>query len=386
MRLVHLEVKNWRNFKSVSFDMSDRLFVVGANAVGKSNLLDIFRFLHDIAAVGGGLQFALEKRGGLPKVRSLFSRNNAGGAVVIDVRLVDGEDKWQYLLSLRSQKGGKRRAIVDREIVRLNDVSILERPLATDQNDPDLTTQTHLEQIMANSSFRPLVDYFSSIEYLHPVPQLMRDPVRAGSVNNDPFGGDLIVQMSSLPLRAREARMRRTQNALQAVVPEFKSLQIVKDAAGIPHLVAGYENWRTTLANQSESDFSDGTLRLIGLLWSIARPLGRGGPGILLLEEPEISLNSSIVKKLPQAFAVARRSSDMQLVISTHSPDILDDEGISDSEVLMLWNTRDGSVCELLKDNVEACQIVSAGIPRSEAIARVISPDVRGLLSALAGR
>ena len=91
MRITHLAASNWRNFKNVEFDVGERLFVVGPNAAGKSNLLDVFRFLADIAGPGGGLASAVDRRGGLKKVRSLFSRNNAGGRLVIDVTLRDGD-------------------------------------------------------------------------------------------------------------------------------------------------------------------------------------------------------------------------------------------------------------------------------------------------------
>ena len=43
---VHLE--NWRNFTQVQVDLQRRVFLVGPNASGKSNLLDVFRFLHDL--------------------------------------------------------------------------------------------------------------------------------------------------------------------------------------------------------------------------------------------------------------------------------------------------------------------------------------------------
>jgi len=106
MRITHLAASNWRNFKNVEFDVGERLFVVGPNAAGKSNLLDIFRFLADIAGQGGGLAFAIQRRGGLKRVRSLFSRNNARGRLVVDVKLRDGEDTWRYRLSVKGQRGG----------------------------------------------------------------------------------------------------------------------------------------------------------------------------------------------------------------------------------------------------------------------------------------
>ncbi len=54
MRITRVSADNWRNFTSVSFPIDRRLFIVGPNAAGKSNLLDLFRFLGDIAAPGGG--------------------------------------------------------------------------------------------------------------------------------------------------------------------------------------------------------------------------------------------------------------------------------------------------------------------------------------------
>ena len=106
MRITHLAASNWRNFKKIDFSVGERLFIVGPNAAGKSNLLDIFRFLSDIAGQGGGLAFAIQRRGGLKRVRSLFSRNNARGRLVVDVKLRDGEDTWRYRLSVKGQRGG----------------------------------------------------------------------------------------------------------------------------------------------------------------------------------------------------------------------------------------------------------------------------------------
>lgn len=62
LRFTHLRLENWRNFTSVDTELARRVFLVGPNASGKSNMLDVFRFLHDLVAVGGGCrrQFANE--------------------------------------------------------------------------------------------------------------------------------------------------------------------------------------------------------------------------------------------------------------------------------------------------------------------------------------
>ncbi|MFC2625072.1 AAA family ATPase [Propionibacterium acidifaciens] len=101
MRITHVAAHNWRNFKNVDFAVGSRLLVVGPNAAGKSNLLDLFRFLGDVSRRGGGLAAALEKRGGLSKTRCLFARNNHRGELALEIDLADGED------TLRARRQGR---------------------------------------------------------------------------------------------------------------------------------------------------------------------------------------------------------------------------------------------------------------------------------------
>lgn len=109
MIVTHLNVKNWRNFRSVDVDLRERQFIVGPNASGKSNFLDVFRFLRDIAKTeGGGLQKAIKDRGGIPKVRSLAARKDP--EISIEVSLAEvlasrspGDTRWE---SGRTPVGG----------------------------------------------------------------------------------------------------------------------------------------------------------------------------------------------------------------------------------------------------------------------------------------
>jgi predicted ATPase len=54
MYVTRLKLKNWRNFREVDVPLRERTFLLGPNAAGKSNLLDVFRFLRDIAKPAGG--------------------------------------------------------------------------------------------------------------------------------------------------------------------------------------------------------------------------------------------------------------------------------------------------------------------------------------------
>lgn len=380
MRITHVSASNWRNFKSLDFPIRDRLFVVGPNAAGKSNLLDLFRFLSDVASAGGGLASAIEDRGGIGRVRSLFARNWQRGRLIVDVQLAEGDNTWRYRLAIKGEAKGKNRPIVDEELVEHNGVVLVHRPSGEDEDDPERLTQTHLEQISANREFRPIADYFNKIRYFHLVPQVIRDPSRAGLISDDPFGGDFIAQMNSVPTRTRTAWLRRLETALRAAVPEFESLAIEVDDAGRPHLTAGYRNWRQSSTRQNETEFSDGTLRLIGLLWTVVSTPASGG--VLLLEEPELSLNAAIVRTLPTVLGAAQRDKDLQVVLSTHAPEILDDEGVLPDEILVLRVTGDGTDARLLDAIAEVAGEVQAGLPISDTVQSLIAPrDLAGLRS-----
>lgn len=64
LRFRKLRLKNWKNFESVDIDLRDRMFLVGPNASGKSNLLDAFRFLPDTGiGLDETLLFTPKKKG-----------------------------------------------------------------------------------------------------------------------------------------------------------------------------------------------------------------------------------------------------------------------------------------------------------------------------------
>ena len=380
MQITHVTAHNWRNFKNLDVAVADRLLIVGPNAAGKSNLLDLFRFLGDISRPGGGLAAALEARGGLSRARCLFARNNHKGELAIMVDLRDGEDEWRYELAIKGKKGGHNRPIVVREIVTRNGSELLSRPDANDDRDPDQLTQTHLEQISANREFRPIAEYFAKVNYFHLVPQMIRYP-QAGGASPRVFGSSMIADMNATPVRTRQAWFRRIERALQSAVPGFETLRLEVDKAGQPHLIAGYRNWRRNPSEQNETDFSDGTLRLIGLLWTIISSPANGG--VLLLEEPELSLNAAVVQKLASLLAMAQRGTSMQVILSTHSPELLDDEGIRPGEVLVLQVTSDATVANQLSEIAEVEAQISADLPLSEVVAELINPgDLTGLIKA----
>jgi len=52
MSIQRLYVQNFRSFRQIDLALPDFSVLVGANAAGKSNFVQIFRFLRDVAREG----------------------------------------------------------------------------------------------------------------------------------------------------------------------------------------------------------------------------------------------------------------------------------------------------------------------------------------------
>ena len=367
-KFVKISLENWKNFAQVEIPLQRRVFLVGPNASGKSNFLDTFRFLRDLSSPGGGFQEAVNKRGGLSAIRCLAARRNPD--IGISVVIGAGKDRplWEY--QLRFHQDSQRRPLVRKEKVVCNGKTILERPDKYDQQDAERLTQTYLEQVNVNRPFRELVEVFQSVQYLHIVPQLVREPDRSIGRTSDPFGGDFLEQIAKTPEKTRNARLRKIQEALRVAVPQLGEIKLWRDERGTPHLHGKYQHWRPKGAWQTEKEFSDGTLRLLGLLWVIL-----AGTGPLLLEEPELSLHPEIVRFLPQIFARIQRRSKRQIIVSTHSPDLLRDEGIGLDEVLLLEPTSEGTDVKTASSFNEIPALLEGGVSLADAIIPKTRPE-----------
>lgn len=349
MQITRLQLKNWRNFREVDVPLGPRTYLIGANASGKSNFLAVFRFLRTLAQRdGGGFQKALRGAGGLSKLRSLHARRDPEVRIEIDVAasLDADEPTWRYVLAFKAEGKGQQRILVSEERVIRDGRELFARPLPEDLKDPERLTQTHLEQTNLNQEFRELAEFFSETTYLHLVPQLLKysDEIGARVLEHDPFGQGLLQRIAKTNIKTRDARLRRIAKALEQAVPLFSELRFLQDAvSGLWHLEANFKHWRVNGAWQREDQLSDGTLRLIGLLWAL-----QDGDGLLLLEEPELSLNDGIVEHIPlmvdrvlrdrKKNALAR-----QVLVSTHSEALLG-QVTSQATLLLIESGPNGSV------------------------------------------
>ncbi len=368
MFISRVILKNWRNFLKADVSLQKRNFIIGPNASGKSNFLDAFRFLRDISSPdGGGIQKSVQDRGGMYKLLCLAAHKPSN--IEIEVQLSEEPEEhplWTYSLGVTQLKNTPQKVLITHEKVWKKDKLILDRPDSKDKKDKERLTQTHLEQVNANTEFRDIASFFSQIRYLHLVPQLLKHPesFHGRIIARDPFGQDFLELIAKTPEKTSDNRLKKISQALQTAIPQLKELRFQRDSvSGKPHLETQHYHWKPKTNWQKEEQFSDGTLRLIGFLWAVLE----GNP-VLLLEEPELSLNTSIVRQLPSIIHRIGQKKKQQILVSTHSPDLLMHKGIDGRETLLLIPEKEGTKITAAADIMEIKTLLEAGMSVAEAV------------------
>jgi predicted ATPase len=108
--LISLSARNFRSLRKVDLDLGPINVLVGPNAAGKSNVLDVLAFLGD--ASRSDLQPALERRGGFERVRFRGKSNRRAVEISLEAQLTKFSSPSapdEYSLSFDVKRGGIER-------------------------------------------------------------------------------------------------------------------------------------------------------------------------------------------------------------------------------------------------------------------------------------
>jgi len=315
MLFTRLELRNWRNFGSVSVPLTPQTFVIGPTASGKTNLLDALAFLRDIAHPHGGLARAVTLRGGMANIRSLYAVPAAVVRVVIELDLGSGV-RFGYRLDLAEDR--HHRPKVRREVVESAGRVVLQRPDAEDRADPDRLESTALEQAASARDFPDLPAALAMTTAWDPSPAFIRESAPEPGNGDDRTGHTLLAQLVEEKRRSQlsfENRWKEVVAELRLAVPGLQDLTIERSGGWTPHLAARFAGWRANASPQDERRLSAGTLRLLALLWET-----HSKGGTLLLESPEQSLHPATIRRLPTILTGMTRRAGRQAIVATSSP------------------------------------------------------------------
>ncbi len=318
-------IKNYKSIAACNVELGQLNFLVGPNGSGKSNFLDTLRFVAD--ALRTTLDHALRDRGGINEVRRRSSGHPNHFGMRIEFELPGGIPGHYAFKIAAKPKGGfevqTEECVVRAEQVEQFYVESGQLQLnAAAVKVPVPADRLYLVAASGLNAFRPVWNALSNMAFYSLNPDRMREL-------QTPDSGDLLARDGSnatsvfrVLSELQPDRVSRIEAYLSQVVPGIKKVEAKEfgpsETLAFFQEVAGAGSpWRFLAANMS-----DGTLRALGVLLSLfqsreGRPLTLVG-----MEEPEIALHPAAAGILLDALREA--SHDSQIVVTSHSPDLLD--------------------------------------------------------------
>lgn len=334
-----------RNYKSIGYcnvRLHSLTYLVGANGSGKSNFLDALHLVRD--ALVGSLDNALNERGGLSEVRRRSSGHPTNFGIRLEFSLKSGQ-RGYYAFNIGALAG--RGYEVQNEECAIGGIGKgpffkIERGRikASSEATFPAVTADRLALVAASglTAFRPVFDALTTMGFYNLNPKLMRELQKPQEGRLLKPVGENIASVIGHLERVAPERMEIIQEYLQTVVPmvhgverksigPMETLEFRQDMAGAKH------PWRFPAQNMS-----DGTLRALGVLTALFQGNIDYAPLLVGIEEPETALHPAASAALRDALAHA--SQHTQVIVTSHSPDLLDDMGLSTDSLLAVVSDR----------------------------------------------
>lgn len=374
MQIEQLSIRNYRVFKKVDIvDIPSVAVFVGANGSGKSTLFDVFGFLKD--ALLNNVQIAVTRRGGLREVRS----RDQEGPISIQIKFREPNGPLvTYQLEVSSGEDG--RAVVSREVLKYRrgqygqpwhflDFRMGEGTAVTNEVDyglpaaemkretqrldsPDILAIKGLgqfERFKVVNSFRKLIEGWHLSDFHI---QDARPSQEAGYAEHlSPEGGNLPLVTQYIYGHHR-AIFDDILERMKQRVPGVSNVEAQETVDG--RLVLRFQDGAFKdpfLARY----VSDGTIKMFAYLVLLHDPSPHP---LLCIEEPENQLYPTLLGELVEEFVgYARRGG--QVMVSTHSPDLLN--AVSLEDVFWLEKHEGFSVVKRASDDPQIKALIEVG-------------------------
>ncbi|MBX5460106.1 MAG: AAA family ATPase [Steroidobacteraceae bacterium] len=328
-----------RNYKSIGFcdvRLSPLTYLVGVNGSGKSNFLDGLHLVRD--ALNGSLESALNERGGLSEVRRRSSGHPTHFGIRLEFTLPSGE-QGHYAFNIGALKDRGYEVQTEECVISgrgKGPFFQVDRGKLRATSEPAFpaVTADRLALVAASglSAFRPVYDMLAAMSFYNLNPKVMRELQKPQEGRLLRPAGENIASAVGHLERVAPDQLRIIQEYLQTVVPmvqgverkaigPMETLEFRQDMAGSKY------PWRFLAQNMS-----DGTLRALGVLVALFQGNRDYAPTLVGIEEPETALHPAAATALREA--LVRASRQTQVVVTSHSPDLLDDRALSSDSFL----------------------------------------------------
>lgn len=348
--IKHLRVSNFRSLgQDVDIELGPLTALVGQNGSGKSNVVDVLRFLSD--AMRLGLEGAVTKRHGIAAVRRWSSGRPFNLSIDLEIEQDDGlRAEYGFTLKgettaeygVKSEMANIRRGSFLEDSFIHNEYRIEEGEWIKWPRDlrPRVDTlNLALPLLGGDERFRVLADELRSIAIYSIFPDVLREPQKYDPAKPMNEHGGNWVSILKDPVSWKSDLLA----ALGKLTGDIEDLEI-RSTGG--YLIAMFKHSGNGKKKKwfDAAQESDGTLRVAGILTALLQD-----PSLPLIgiEEPELTVHPGALPLLCDFIRQASRSS--QVILTTHSPELLD---LLTAEELRVVERSDGvtSVAPLDED------------------------------------
>ena len=341
---VFVRAVTLRNYKSIArckVGLQPLTLLVGPNGAGKSNFLDSLRLVAE--SLRTSLEHSLRERGGIKEVRRISRGHPTHFGIRLDILLPDETQAWYGFEVGALPNGAFRVQHEECHILKFmrnapesffiveNGILKASLPKMQSKVEPD---RLYLTLVSALSDFRLIYDGLSNMGFYNLNPERIKDlqsPDAGELLNRD---GSNIASVLQRLISTEPRTLKRIEKYLAAVVPGIRSVEPKnlgpKEVVVFKQEIAGDTNpWEFMGSNMS-----DGTLRVLGVLVAAFQATGSGQRPIPLIgiEEPELAVHPGAATALLEALFEA--SNRTQIVLTTHSPDLLDEKSLEPDSIL----------------------------------------------------
>jgi predicted ATPase len=382
MAITNIKVSNFKSFKDLDLNLGRFNVVIGANASGKSNFVEIFRFLRDIEAdklentifAHGGPSSLLNRKIGATEDfrieavsnneamwtrRSRFVRvhqstyelavrfdNGANG-----IRIQNDALRQEFRMGTLKEEGGQ---FLEGEVTGKGDlwVRVVDGKTSVVIEPADLGKQLEEEQILLPaplisdlvsrstgvsalvqarySLLAPRRGFFSSVGIYDIAPHAAKEPSTIGGRPElQENGKNLAIILKQILTDSEKSRM--LHNLLRYVLPFARELgteQYLGDSIVLRLREEYYDG--SLLANL----LSDGTVDVVALIVALFFE----DKDVVIIEEPERNLHPHLISGLMRLLEDASRNK--QIIITTHSPEVVRHAGVEN--LLLISRDKEG--------------------------------------------
>lgn len=345
--LRRLAIRNYKSIGACDVSFGPLSVLVGRNGAGKSNVLDSLHFIAD--GLQTSLDYAIKSRGGIDAVRRKSTGHPRNFAIRLDFEIGNDATQASYAFEIAARASGtfavkrERLTLTDRvgRVAARFDRSESEIEHAATRGNrepvmpPVLEDRLYLVNAAGLPDFRPAYDALLAMGFYNLNPDAMKG-VQSPDAGELLHGNGSNIASVVARLSAQQPQtIERIRAYLASIVPGIEGFE--REALGpketlvfLQRVEGAQYPWRFYA-----SSMSDGTLRALGALVAVTQLASGSQPiRIVGIEEPETALHPAAAGALMDALREA--STHTQVLVTSHSPDIIDQIDTSADTLLVV--------------------------------------------------